>query len=236
MNNRFKEDRSGNAWNDEVPLDLTRVAGALGDSAIEQADCQSLNEVLAQIRTDPRYITGIDWGFVRAGHPEGSGRAHIEELTLNLAAIAHLFSEEFRLKLLILIHVHDTFKGSAEPGRPIGDPKSHGKLAADFLREYCPDNELATIVEYHDELYALWRKNERDGRLPNERLDKLISSISNWDLFLTFTIIDTVTTGKNVNPLIWAFDVLKERVQISLEPVSLLKLILADSSKRSVEK
>lgn len=73
--------------------------------------------VFDAIVADPRYRNNLDWGEARAGHPEGTVRAHIAELERNLEVRRPRLSEIDYWKLKLLIHTHDSFKvdlGSAE--------------------------------------------------------------------------------------------------------------------------
>src|SRR6516225_8855630 len=112
--------------------------------------------ILDAIIADPRYQRNLDWGKPRRGHPEGTVRAHIAELERNLDRLAPRLSEEEHGKLRLLIHTHDTFKGEAESGVAITDPRSHASLARAFLAGHCDDADLLAMVQYHDEPYALW--------------------------------------------------------------------------------
>lgn len=112
---------------------------------------------LSAITNDPRYRQNLDWGKPRSGHPEGTVRAHIEELENNLEVLKFRLSEWDCWKLKLLIHTHDTFKAEAKAGVAITDPRSHASLARDFLAEFCPNPDLLAMVQFHDEPYALWR-------------------------------------------------------------------------------
>lgn len=162
-------------------------------------------QVLEEICRDERYQRNLDWGKPRKGHPEGTIRAHIEQLEQNLEAMKDQLSGDEYWKLKILIHVHDIFKPDAKKGVGIQDPESHASLAAAFLSEYCDDEQLITIAHLHDEPYALWRKLKYRGRFRKERFDALCERISDWDLFLTFLMIDGNVAGKSQDPLIWFF-------------------------------
>ena len=160
---------------------------------------------------DGRYRKNVQWGKPRAGHPEGSIQAHIAELERNAAVLDARLSETDRSRLRLLIHAHDTFKPDAAEGAKIADPRSHASLAQAFLAEFCPnDAGLLDIVQFHDEPYALWRQ-EQHGRLNHARLDALFSVIRDWDLFLTFLIVDGSTSGKSRAPLHWFFTKVTER-------------------------
>jgi hypothetical protein len=43
----------------------------------------------------------------------------------------------------------------------------------------------------------------------------LLTTISDWDLFLPFLIIDGCTRGKNRQPLIWFLELIRGRVDSS---------------------
>ncbi len=159
-------------------------------------------QILAKIQADQRYQRNIQWGQPRPGHPEGAIRQHIQELEENLEQLRPRLSSEEAWKLRILIHTHDTFKSEAQQGVPIRHPRSHASLACQFLREYTNDSDLLAMVQLHDEPYALWHKHKA-GKDYSDRLEELIHAVSDWDLFLTFLIIDGCTAGKSREPLAW---------------------------------
>src|SRR6516225_231707 len=146
--------------------------------------------VFDAIVTDPRYQANLDWGEARPGHPEGTVRFHIAELERNLEVLKPKLSESDYWKLKLLLHTHDSFKPDAERGVLITHPKSHASLARAFLEEFCNDDDLMAIIQYHDELFALWRQVETRGSCNPERLAILLRSIKDWNLFLAFNIID----------------------------------------------
>jgi hypothetical protein len=162
-------------------------------------------EVFAAILRDPRYQKNLDWGQPRAGHPEGTVRAHIAAIEPNLEALRGRFTESDYWKLKLLIHTHDTFKADSERGVAITDPRSHASLAREFLAAFCNDPDLLAMVQYHDEPFALWRQAESKGKCNAERLADLLRNIRDWDLFLAFNIIDGCTSGKSREPLKWLF-------------------------------
>jgi hypothetical protein len=165
------------------------------------------------IVADPRYLANLDWGEPRSGHPEGTVRAHIAELEANLETLRSKLSDDEYWKLKLLIHTHDRFKAESEPGVPISDPKSHASLARAFLAEYCDDQDLLAMVQYHDEPFALYRQQVYKGKYNQERFDALIHAIRDWNLFLAFNIIDGCTAGKSREPLQWLFKEAAGRVQ-----------------------
>ena len=173
-------------------------------------DCSSDNvsndaEILAAIQQDTRYLANLDWGAPRPGHPEGTVRAHLAELERNLDAVGEKLTERDRDRLRLVIHTHDTFKADARPGVAIADPHSHASLACRFLAEFCDDADVLHTVQWHDEPYALWRKQRHRQTVDSERLHALLRRTADWDLFLAFQIIDGCTAGKSREPLEWFF-------------------------------
>lgn len=161
---------------------------------------------------DPRYQRNLDWGKPRSGHPEGTVRAHLEELEQNLERLRPRLSDEEYWKLRLLIHTHDSFKAEATPGTAITDPQSHASLARQFLAEFCDDADLLNMVQYHDEPFALWRQVETKGHCNADRFHALVSRINDWNLFLAFNLIDGCTEGKGREPLLWLFREIAGRV------------------------
>jgi hypothetical protein len=155
------------------------------------------------IIADPRYQSNLDWGEARPGHPEGTVRAHIAEVEQNLKTLEPKLSESEYWKLKILVHTHDSFKADAKRGVPIEHPRSHASLARAFLAEFCDDDDLLAMVQYHDEPFALWRQFDTKGSHNYERMTTLIRTINDWDIFLAFNIIDGCTEGKTRQPLLW---------------------------------
>ncbi|MCA9056594.1 MAG: hypothetical protein KDA75_22355 [Planctomycetaceae bacterium] len=179
--------------------------------------------ILAAIQRDERYLRNLDWGVPRPGHPEGTVRAHIAELEQNLQQLhPHLTASEV-WKLELLIHTHDTFKGGAEPSVAIDHPGSHSSLARRFLEEFCPDEDLLAMVQWHDEPFALWRQFSTRGRYNAQRLAALLERINDWSLFLTFQCIDGCTSGKSRKPLRWFLELTGDRVSRSIPGKRLLE-------------
>src|SRR5437868_13268962 len=154
-----------------------------------------------RVTADARYLQNLDWGQPRSGHPEGTVRAHIAELEGNLKRFRSRLSDEEFWKLKLLIHTHDSSKAEAASGAPITDPRSHASLARAFLAEFCDDSDLQAMVQFHDEPYALWRQVNLKGKHNPERFNALLSAIKDWNLFLTFLLIDGCTEGKGREPL-----------------------------------
>ena len=178
----------------------------------------SIQQVFDQIVTDPRYQSNLDWGEPREGHPEGAVRAHIAELEKNLRQVKPVISREYYWKLRILIHTHDTFKGEAKLGTALTDPRSHSSIAREFLSEYCHDEDLLNMVQYHDEGYALWRQYSERGIYNQNRFANLLATIKDWNLFLWFNIIDASTEGKSREPIIWFIEEVNRHVETPISP------------------
>jgi hypothetical protein len=178
----------------------------------------SYETIYKQIIGDSAYVANLDWGQARPGHPEGSIRAHIEELEGNLDRLKPQISEDQFWKLRVILHTHDSFKAEAERGVPIRHPKSHASLARQFLAKYTEDADILHMVQYHDEPFALWRQFKQKGSFTADRLDALLSAIGDWDLFLLFQLVDGLTDGKDAEPLSWFFEVVRGKVRTSIEP------------------
>lgn len=174
------------------------------------------------IVNDPRYLRNLDWGEARPGHPEGTVQAHVEEIERNLEAMRPRLSETDYWKMKLLVHTHDTFKGEAQPGVAITDPRSHATLAREFLAGYCADPDLLAMVQYHDEPFALWRQFESKGKYNQDRFAALLKSIKDWNLFLAFNIIDGCTEGKSRAPLVWLFKEVSGKVESSFSASDVL--------------
>ena len=168
--------------------------------------------ILRQIQADERYQRNVDFGKPRPGHPEGTVRAHIEQLEDNRTRLSERLSPEEQSRLRLLIHVHDTFKAEAQPGVAIVDPQSHASLAKAFLAEFCDDSTLLDIVQFHDEPFALWRQFRHRGEYSSRRFDALLATIADHDLFSAFLIIDGCTPGKDQAWLRWYFGEIADRL------------------------
>lgn len=177
---------------------------------------------LYAVMSDPRYLSNLDWGEPRRGHPEGTVRAHIVELERNLKRLRRRLTAEECDKLRLLIHVHDTFKPEAKSGVPIVDPRSHGSLARAFLAEFCDDADLLAMVQFHDEPFALWQQVVSKGAYNPDRLNALLDGIEDWNLFLAFLIIDGCTAGKDRAGLRWFFGEVAGRVTTGISAGEIL--------------
>jgi len=178
--------------------------------------------IFARIVADPRYQRNLDWGQPRAGHPEGSIRAHIEELERNLEVLRPRVSADDAWRLRVLIHTHDTFKPGAIEGTAIVHARSHASLARKFLEEFAVEPGLLVIVQYHDEPYALWQQVKRRGTFDARRLGALLQRIHAWDLYLAFLIIDGCTAGKSRDQLHWFFRQVAGQVRTTFTEADIL--------------
>lgn len=174
------------------------------------------------IVADPRYQENLDWGEPRPGHPEGTVHAHIAEIERNLEALRPKLAESDYWKLKVLLHTHDSFKRNAKRGVPITHPQSHASLARAFLAEFCADEDLLMMVQYHDEPFALWRQVKTQGSYNQERLAALLRSIKDWNLFLAFNIIDGCTEGKSRESLRWLFEQVAGKVESNFTAADIL--------------
>lgn len=126
--------------------------------------------IYEQIIADPRYKANILYGKPRRGHAEGTVKAHIADLEVNLTemvvqALVEFDSERY-WKLKILIHVHDSFKMEAKRDSAILDPKSHASIAREYLAELTDDPDLLNITQWHDIGYAVFKKAEKQPEQP----------------------------------------------------------------------
>ncbi len=174
------------------------------------------------ITSDPRYLTNLDWGQARPGHPEGTVRAHPAEIEPNLETLKPKLTDEEYWKLRLLIHTHDSFKAESKPGVPITDPQSHASLARAFLATHCDDADLLAMVQYHDEPFALYRQFEGKGKYNQDRFNALLKAIRDWNLFLAFNIIDGCTVGKSREPLHWFFREVNGKVESNFTAADIL--------------
>jgi hypothetical protein len=181
-----------------------------------------MQDIFMKLIQDPRYLSNLDWGERRSGHPEGSIRAHIAELEGNLDSLRHKFRDDEYWKLNILIHTHDTFKGESKPGVAINDPHSHASLARQFLERYCDDQDLLNMLQFHDEGHALWRQFAEKGEYNQERFQRLLATIHDWNLFLWFCVIDGSTEGKQKEGLRWFINEVNRHIATGVDAGSVL--------------
>jgi hypothetical protein len=187
-------------------------------------------EIFQRITADARYKLNIEYGKPRRGHAEGTIKAHIADLEANLRAIDGKWrvSDDERWKLMILIHVHDSFKAVAKHGSAILDPKSHASLARAFLAEFLDDPDLLNIVQYHDLGYAVYRKFQQTGKLDEAKLMQGLDAVEDKDLLLLFSIIDSCTPSKGREMIRWFVD----QVNIRFPKTTVHESIILDGPER----
>ncbi|MBL8098818.1 MAG: hypothetical protein JNK81_06525 [Anaerolineales bacterium] len=182
-----------------------------------------MKEIIEKITSDDRYLKNIEYGKPRSGHPEGKVKYHILELEENLEKIAkHGISEEVYWKLKFLIHVHDSFKAEATPDVPILHPNSHASLARKFASEFTDDADLLNIIQFHDVNFSLWKQFAKTGSYEIDRLQALLETIIDSNLFLIFIILDGSTKGKDPEKIRWFINEVKKYKQIAIDESWLL--------------
>ena len=174
------------------------------------------------VAADSDYRELIAYGEPRPGHPEGSIEAHIEELEANLDRLRDRLTDEEYHKLRFLVHVHDTFKGRAQPGVAISHPQSHASLARQFAARFTGDPDLLAMVQYHDEGYALWRRAQAHGAIDEARFERLLGRIADWRLFLILNIVDGCTEGKDRERVGWFLRLVNARLHTGVDESWLL--------------
>ena len=160
-------------------------------------------DVEERIAAEPEWREGIEWGVARRGHPEGAVKHHVADVLANVEREATSPDERRRLRVAAL--VHDTFKYRAvERSAPVGSERHHGAYAARFLRRFVDDDELVTVVRWHDEAFAAWLAKRRDRRRAEARARALVARLGPaLPLYLRFFRADNATEGKSPQPVEW---------------------------------
>ncbi len=157
-----------------------------------------------RIAADASWRRGIEWGEPRAGHPEGAVAAHVADVLANVEREASSADERQRLRLAAL--VHDTFKYRApERTAPVGSEDHHGSHAARFLAGLVDDEELLTVVRWHDEGFAAYLAAKRgDRRRAEQRVRALVRRLGPaLSLYVRFFRADNATEGKDRGAVEW---------------------------------
>lgn len=181
-----------------------------------------MQEVVSRVISDPRYLKNIEYGQPRSGHPEGKVKYHIADMEANLEKLASRLLEEQYWKLNFLIHVHDTFKAEAVPDSPIESPQSHASLARKFAAEFTDDRDLLLMIQFHDVNFALWKQFARTGAYNLDRFSRLLDTITDWNLFLMFLILDGCTQGKDPEILRWFISEVRKHKETTVDESWLL--------------
>lgn len=181
-------------------------------------DAWMLAAVLDDIKKDDRYIHGI--GFkIRDKELSSSIKDHISKLEENLNILSKKFSlsDTEYWSIMFLIHTHDTMKMHSIPNSKINDRFSHCSLGKDFASEFCKDDDLLAMIQYHEEPFALYRRNVKEGKNIDERLNQMFEAISNWRLFLIFMIVDNCVNGSSRIPMAWMIEKANKRFSTDID-------------------
>ncbi|HKP18233.1 MAG TPA: HD domain-containing protein [Gaiellaceae bacterium] len=168
-------------------------------------------DVERQIGADREWRKGVQWGTPRRGHPEGAVKHHIADVLANVDREARSPDERRRLRLAAL--VHDAFKYKAPEGSaPVGSPRHHGTLAAEFLARFVDDPELVEVVRWHDEAFAAALALRRGRRERAEaRIEALVERLGPAvPLYAKFFRADNATGDKSPQSVEW-FEALVRR-------------------------
>lgn len=186
-----------------------------------------LTQATAKVIKDPVYLKNIEYGKPRDGHPEGTLKAHIEELLTNVAKLDEGVDDWMLQRLVFLVHVHDTFKANALSGSPITHPQSHASLAVAYAKQHTEDRGILNTLQFHDLNWAMWQKAKKMGGMlsigQRREIEELVALL-NYDLplYLLFTLVDGCVPGKEGDKAFWfigqvnaslpeAFRITKER-------------------------
>jgi len=162
---------------------------------------QPENELETRVTRDPELLAGLAWGEPRAGHPEGSIAAHVQDLLSTLDSWNEPADRRERLRFIAL--VHDAFKGDVMERLPKVGRNHHADRARRFAERYTSDLDVLCAIQHHDRPYALWRKMKRKGSLDERGFTKMLEDIPDTDLFVRFVELDGSTEGKNREPVHW---------------------------------
>jgi hypothetical protein len=185
----------------------------------------SMRNVVEAVKSDERYLSNIEYGTPRSGHPEGKVKYHIAEMEGKLEGLRDRgISEDQYWKLMFLIHVHDSFKAEAIANSPIHSPKNHASLARVFASEFTDDEDLLNMIQLHDVNYSLWKQFEATGSYNYERFNKLLETIRDWDLFLMFIVLDGSTKGKDRSKTAWFIREVKQKMKTLVDETWVLSV------------
>lgn len=170
-----------------------------------------MKKIVEFIKLSSEYQKNIEYGTPRPGHPEGKLKFHIADLEANLEKLKNKgITHEQYWKLQFLIHVHDLFKIEELEGSPPFHTFHHATLAKKFASRFTDDEDLLSMIQFHDENYYLWLEFKKNGKVDKARFDNLLKSIKDWNLFLLFVIIDGCTKGKDYRKLEWFINEVKK--------------------------
>lgn len=167
-------------------------------------------QILRKVQSDSYYKNNLSWGRPRFGHPEGSLKAHIEQLEKNLLRVRKLLKGEEEAQLRLLIHVHDICKPDATAGLPSSHPDNHAFLAKGYLARFCSEKDLLAITLHHDDGYRIFKMNRKGSHL-----DEVFAQIEDLELFLIFSLVDGCTPGKIAEPVDWLLREAGKRIKLT---------------------
>lgn len=164
-----------------------------------------------QLLRMPAFVKGLHWGVPRYGHPEGEVYKHVREVLDNVDKLT--LSDDARNLLRLVSFSHDTFKYLEDKGTPRDWTKHHGILARRFMEQFTNDRVLLNIIEYHDEAYFSWRSIHlfHQSTEGTRRFHNLLDLLGdNLQLYYLFFKCDTLTGDKNLAPLAWFEQMVKD--------------------------
>jgi hypothetical protein len=165
-----------------------------------------ISELELKIISTPEFLTGVDYGKPRPGHPEGKVLYHIKDV-LDKIGEFHLdrhYYEKSKLRLIAL--THDTLKYKVDKSMPRVGQNHHGFFARQYLEQFCQDQDVLQIVEKHDDAYNIWNSGQKTGKWTkaNSLARKLVHELDkNLNLYLAFYQCDNSTGNKNPEPYNW---------------------------------
>jgi hypothetical protein len=180
----------------------------INNSMLDRGDGNRLAKAFCLMLQDPDYLHGVEQGVPRRGHPEGCVKLHIAELLENEEFLLRYpetgaLTQVQLIRHAILIHAHDTFKFAAKSGTKWDHPANHASLAREFVGRYTEDGDLLSMIQRHDQPYALFRMSGGVPGAVDRQFDDFAASIRDWDTFALFQLTDNVTPGKDHGATYW---------------------------------
>jgi hypothetical protein len=167
------------------------------------------NELEAAVAADAQLLEGLAWGKPRAGHPEGTIAAHVDDLLRTIDEWGETGQPRADLRFISL--VHDACKKWVQHWRPKTGRNHHAMRARRVAERYTDDPRLLSTIELHDRPYNLWKKMQRTGRLDEPEFQRMLDQLPDLGLFLRFIELDGSTEGKDPEPVEWLRDELQRR-------------------------
>jgi len=170
------------------------------------------NGIESAICNDDEFISGVIWGRIRSGHPEGQVIYHVKEVLENIDKFYG--DDEDRENLRLIAILHDTFKFKVDRNKPKVGANNHGMIARKFAENFIDDNVILKIIELHDEAYNAWQKGGRHGDWygAERRANQLIRGLlmdECLDLYVKFYRCDNATGDKEQDNYEWFIKLIK---------------------------